>query len=213
MHHRRPRYALMRIRIPFVPLLVVAALAVANGASAQQDAFCICLDPLNPNSCGGNAVIPVGVPTNIYLCLLNPSGSQVMCWAARITDSRQEGDMLGEWDMWGLDAWMDPFDYVVVPEMSPAVPNAANVVVLGMMWVRVLDQTAPIEFFIGPVSDVVGLPDTPGYVHTLGIDTPATVCSNGFEEPVFSINGVVAAEEGTWGAIKGSYLAGPAAGR
>jgi len=203
----------MRIRIPFVPLLVIAALATANSASAQQDAFCICLDPLNPNSCGGNVMIPVGVPTNIYLCLLNPSGSQVMCWEARITDSRQDGDMLGEWEMWGLDAFMDPYDYGVVPETQPAVPNAANVVVLGMMWVRVLNEAAPVEFFVGPVPDSISFPDTPGYVHTLGYNAPATVCSGDFDEPVFGINGVVAAEEGTWGAIKGSYLADPAAGR
>ncbi|MBK6900719.1 MAG: hypothetical protein IPH09_16205 [bacterium] len=189
-------------------------LATAVAASAQQDAFCICLDPMNPNTCGGNVVIPVGVPTNIYLCLLNPSGSRVICWEARITDSRQDGDMLGEWSMFGLDAYMDPYDYGVVPETQPAVPNAANVVVLGIMWVRVLNETAPVEFFVGPVPGSASFPQgVPGYVHTLGLDTPATVCSGDFAEPVFSINGVVAAAESTWGAIKGAYMAGSAAGR
>ena len=197
----------MSFRFRSCPAILAVLLATAVAASAQQDAFCICLDPMDPSTCGGNAVIPVGVPTNIYLCLLNPSGSPVWVWVARITDSRQEGDMLGEWEMWGLDAWMDPFDYVVAPEPY-AVPNAANVVRLGMMQVRVLDQTAPIEFFIGPVPDFVGLPDTPGYVHTIGYNTPATVCSGDFDEPVFSINGVVAADVDTWGAIKSAYSAG-----
>ena len=196
----------MSFRFRSCPAILAVLLATAVAASAQQDAFCICLDPMDPSTCGGNAVIPVGVPTNIYLCLLNPSGSPVWVWVARITDSRQEGDMLGEWEMWGLDAWMDPFDYVVAPEPCPAVPNAANVVRLGMMQVRVLDQTAPIEFFIGPVPSFIGF--TPGYVHTMGIDTPATVCSGDVDEPVFSINGVVAADVDTWGAIKSAYSAG-----
>ncbi|MDO9170722.1 MAG: hypothetical protein Q7W29_02710 [bacterium] len=214
MDHRRPWNALSRSRIPFIPLLVIVVLAAAVGASAQQDVFCICLDPLNPAGCGGNAAIPVGVPTSIYLCLLSPSGSEVMGWEARVTDSRQDGDMIGEWYMFGLDADMDPYDYMVVPEPAPSHPNAANVVVLGTMWVRVLDESAPIEFFVGPIPGSTSFPQgTPGYVHTMGFNTPATICSGDFDEPVFGINGIVAAEEGAWGAIKGSYLAGPAAGR
>lgn len=204
----------MSFRSRVRPAILAVVLATAVGASAQQDVMCICLDPLNPNSCGGNAVIPAGEPRMIYLCLVNPSGSPVMAWLARVTDSRQDGDMIGEWAMDGLDADMDPDNYMVAPEPAPAYPNAADVVVLGVMWLRVLDETAPIEFFVGPIpGDVIFPEGTPGYTHTLGINTPATVCSGDFDEPVFSINGTVAADRVNWGAIKGAYVAGPAGGR
>ena len=194
--------------------ILAVLLATAVGASAQQDAFCICLDPLNPNSCGGNVEIPAGETTNIYLCLLNPSGTQVICWEARVTDSRQDGDLIGEWAMYGLDVDMDPDNYVIGTDPAPSYPNAANVVVLGGMWLRVLDETAPIEFFVGPIPGSASFPQgVPGYVHTLGFNTPATVCSGDFDEPVFSINGAVAADTDTWGTIKGAYSGGPAAGR
>ncbi len=204
----------MSFRFRDCPTILAVLLATAAGASAQQDVMCICLDPMFPSSCGGNAVIPVGEPRTIYLCLVNPSGTPMRGWLARVTDSRQDGDMIGEWTMYGLDADMDPYNYMVVPEPCPHYPNAANVVVLGSMWLRALDETAPIEFFVGPIpGDVIFPEGTPGYVHTPGINTPATVCSGDFDEPVFSINGVVAANKNTWGAIKSAYSGGPASSR
>ncbi|MDO9171787.1 MAG: hypothetical protein Q7W29_08145 [bacterium] len=204
----------MSIRFRVCPTILVVLLATAVGASAQQDVMCICLDPMTPDSCGGNAVIPAGEPTMIYLCLVDPSGTPVLAWLARVTDSRQDGDIIGEWVMNGLDVDMDPDNYMVAPEPAPAYPNAANVVVLGSMWLRVLDDTAPIEFFVGPIpGDVVFPEGTPGYTHTLGINTPATVCSGDYDAPVFSINGVVAMDGITWGAIKGAYMSSPVGGR
>lgn len=150
----------------------------------------------------------------IYLCLVDPSGTPVLAWLARVTDTRQDGDIIGEWAMNGLDVDMDPDNYMVAPEPAPAYPNAANVVVLGSMWLRVLDDTAPIEFFVGPIpGDVIFPEGTPGYTHTLGINTPATVCGGDYGAPVFSINGVVAADKNTWGAIKSAYSGGPASSR
>ncbi len=215
MHHRRPWIALTHSRIPFIPLLVIMVLAAAGGARAQADVFCICLDPMDPSNCGGNVVIPVGVPTTIWLCLLDPTGVQVICWEARMTDDRAVGAITGNWaPNGGLDVDSDPEDFVVGNCPAPWVPNAAGVVPLASMRVVVLDDGVPVRFFVGPIPGSASFPSgTPGYVHTLGINTPATACSGDFDEPVFSINGVVAAADGNWGAIKGSYLAGPAAGR
>ncbi|MDO9693168.1 MAG: hypothetical protein Q7W56_00395 [Candidatus Latescibacteria bacterium] len=215
MDHRRPWNALTHSRIPFIPLLVIAVLAAAGGASAQQDAFCICLDPTDPNTCGGNAVIPVGVPTPIWLCLLEPSGDQVLAWEARVTDDRGADTISGEWCLnGGLDVDSVPGNFVVGSCPAPWQPNAAGVITFASMMVRVLDDGVPVSFFVGPIPGSISFPQgVPGYVHTLGFNTPATVCSGDFDEPVFSINGVVAADVDTWGAIKSAYSAGPSAGR
>lgn len=205
----------MSIRFRDCPTILAVLLATAVAASAQQDAFCICLDPMDPTNCGGNVVIPVGVPTTIWLCLLNPTGVQVMCWEARLTDDRAVGAITGSWSLnGGLDVDSDPEDFVVGNCPAPWVPNTAGAVPLASMRVVVLGDGVPVRFFVGPIPGSVSFPQgTPGYVHTLGFNTPATVCSGDFDEPVFSINGVVAAEGGTWGAIKGMYMAGSAAGK
>lgn len=189
---------------------VAVLLTTAVGASAQQDAFCICLDPMDPSSCGGNVVIPVGMPTTVWLCLLNPTGVSVMCWEARVTDDRAVGAITGSWTLnGGLDVDSDPEDFVVGSCPAPWVPNTAGVVPLASMQVVVLGDGVPVRFFVGPIPGSVSFPQgTPGYVHTLGFNTPATVCSSDFDEPVFSINGVVATGVDTWGAIKSAYSEG-----
>jgi hypothetical protein len=179
----------MRTSIRFLLTVAVVLLTAAGGALAQQDAFCICIDPTAPAGCGGNADIPLFVPTNIYLCLLNPSGSPVRAWEARITQTHATS-MIGTWMMSGLDVDNDPEDFVIGNGASPLVPNAQNVIVLGSMQVVIVNGSASIEFFIGPIPGSVSFPQgTPGYVHTLGINTPATVCGGDFNSPVFSING------------------------
>lgn len=50
----------MSFRIRVCPAILAVLLATVVGASAQQDVMCICLDPMAPDSCGGNAVIPAG---------------------------------------------------------------------------------------------------------------------------------------------------------
>jgi hypothetical protein len=160
----------MSFRFQVCPAILAVLLATAVAASAQQDAFCICLDPLNPDSCGGNVEIPVGEPTNIYCACSTPAAA--WCFVGR-------------------------------PE-SP-IPG---------MTVRIQDDGAPVRFFVGPIPGSASFPQgVPGYVHTLGFNTPATVCSGDFGEPVFSINGAVATDRDTWGAIKSVYSGGPASGR
>ncbi len=76
-----------------------------------------------------------------------------------------------------------------------------------------LDDTAPIEFFVGPIpGDVVFPEGTPGYTHTLGVNTPATACSGDDDAPVFSLNGVAAADGITRGGIKGACMSSPVGG-
>ncbi len=179
----------MRVPIRFCLALFAALLALVGVALAQQDAFCICIDPTEPANCGGNADIAAFVPTNIYLCLLNPSGNQVLAWEGRITQTNASS-MIGTWVMSGLDVDNDPQDFVIGNGASPLVPNTQDVVVMGQMQVIILNASAEIEFFIGPIPGSVSFPNgTPGYVHTLGYNTPATVCGGNFASPVFSING------------------------
>ncbi len=179
----------MSMSTRFYLTIFAALLALSGAALAQQDAFCICVDPTDPAECGGNADIPMFVPTNIYLCLLNPSGSPVRAWEARITNTNQSG-MIGTWVMSGLDVDNDPMDFVIGNGASPLVPNAQDVVVMGSMQVIILNASTPVEFYIGPIPGSGTFPGgTPGYVHTLGFNTPATVCGDDFTQPVFSING------------------------
>ncbi|NTV03441.1 hypothetical protein HGA89_00800, partial [bacterium] len=176
MHHRRLWQALTRSRIPFIPLLVIAALAAAGGASAQSDSFCIGWDDPNDPS-WGCVTISAFVPTNIYLCLRNPTGDQVLSWEARITHDNADC-MIGAWTVGGVDADPDAEDFVVDCSGSPLLPGPQGIVVLGSMQVIVLDASERIEFFIGPVPGSTAFPDgTPGYSHTVGVATPATVCS------------------------------------
>lgn len=179
----------MRVPIRFCLALFAALLALAGVALAQQDAFCICVDPTDPADCGGNVDIPAFVPTNIYLCMLNPSGNQILAWEGRITQTNASS-MIGTWVMSGLDVDNDPQDFVIGNGASPLVPNAQDVVVMGQMQVIILNASTEIEFFVGPIPGSVSFPEgTPGYVHTLGIVTPATVCGGDFTSPVLSING------------------------
>ena len=206
MHHRHPWHALTRSRIPFIPLLVISVLAAANGASAQSEAFCITED--EQGSPGwGCATIPAFVSLNIYLCLREPAGDQVLSWEARITHDNANC-MVGAWTVWGVDADPDAENFVVDCSGSPLLPSEQDIVVLGWMQVIVLDPSERIEFFIGPVPGSTAFPDgTPGYSHTAGIGTPATVCSGEYALPVFHINMCLtdAVGEADWGAIKALY--------
>jgi hypothetical protein len=206
VHHRRFWIVLTRSRIPFIALLVIAVLAASNGASAQSDSFCIGWDEQGDPS-WGCADIPAFVPTTIYLCLRNPIGDQVLSWEARVTHENPN-HMFGAWAVWGVDADPDAEDFVIDCSGSPLLPNPQDIVVLGSMQVIVLDASERIEFFIGPVPGSIAFPDgTPGYSHTAGISTPATVCSGNYALPVFHINMCLmdAVESADWGAIKALY--------
>ncbi|MBK9305426.1 MAG: hypothetical protein IPM94_16575 [bacterium] len=206
MDHRRPWNALSRDRIPFILLLVIAALAAAGGARAQDDVLCIC-DNQQGLSGEGCIIVPAFVPTPIYLLLRSPSGTQVLSWEARVTHDNANV-LIGTWIADGVDADLDPEDLVVNCSAAPLLPNQQDVVVLATMQVIVVNAYERIEFFIGPVSGSSAFPDgTPGYSHTAGIGTPATVCSGDYALPVFFIGMCLmdAVERSDWGTIKALY--------
>ena len=62
----------------------------------QPDTICICTDPEDPLSCGGNVNVQLDEEITLYLCILNPSGNQVVGWWAKvetvIPDSRIGGN-------------------------------------------------------------------------------------------------------------------------
>ncbi len=196
----------MRCRIPSTLVLVVALLTAASGDLAQTDAFCISENETGTGGWGCTN-IPAFVPTNIYLCLLHPSGEQVLAWEARIIHDNATA-MVGSWVVNGVDSHPDAENFVVTCVVSPLYPNPQDIVVLGSMQVIVLNPSERIEFFIGPIPGSTNFPaGTPGYVHTMGINTPATVCSGEYALPVFHINMCLmdAVEEADWGAIKALY--------
>ena len=162
--------------------------------------------------------VPAFVPTNIYMCITNPENSPVLAWEARITNNAPAGALIGNWVMSGLDVDNDPDDFVVGNGAAPLDPNAQNVVVLGQMQVIILNTAAVIDFTIAHIPGSVSFPGgTPGFVHTLGFNTPCFPATGGTPgtpyvyNPVFRINGpqagqcLVGDEDASWSEIKTLY--------
>lgn len=201
-------------------MLLVLSLLVLTASMAWAypgpDSMGIYADVTSTGSVANCVTVPAFVPTNIYMCITNPSGESVKAWEARITNTNA-ASMIGTWAMFGLDVDSDPEDFVVGNGASPLTPNEQNVVVLGSMQVIILNAASVIDFTITHIPGSVSFPGgTPGYVHTLGINTPCYTATGGsgspyVYNPAFRINGpsagqcIVADEEASWSDIKSLY--------
>ncbi len=202
-------------------MLLVLSLLVLTASMAWAypgpDGMGIYLDVTDTGPVENCVTIPAFTPTNIYMCITNPSDSPVLAWEARITNTNA-ASMIGTWSMFGLDVDNDPEDFVVGNGAGPLEPNAQNVVVLGSMQLIILNASAVIDFTISHIPGSVSFPGgTPGYVHTLGFNTPCYTATGGTPgtpfvyNPVFRVNGpsagqcIVADEEASWSDIKTLY--------
>lgn len=194
----------MRFPRPALVLVFVLTLGAAAAATAESDVFCICTDATS-GPCGGNVEVPVPGSCTVYLVLSQPSGSPVLSWEARVTIEGSAAHV-GTWTLTaGLDFDSDEDDFLVGLGVGGLAPNSAGMVPLLYRTVMLLGE-GPLRFKVGPAPGSASFPDgTPGYLHTLGINTPATVCSGDYDRPVFTLNNGDADEQGTWGEVKTLY--------
>jgi hypothetical protein len=202
-------------------MLLVLSLLVLTASMAWAypgpDGMGIYADVTDTGPVENCVMMGVFVPTNIYMCITNPSGASVRAWEARITNTNASS-MIGNWIMSGLDVDNDPEDFVIGNGAAPLVANEQNVVVLGTMQVIITNAASVIDFTISNIPGSVSFPGgTPGYVHTLGFNTPCYPAAGGTAgppyvyNPVFRINGpeagqcIVANEEASWSEIKTLY--------
>lgn len=188
-------------------LILLPALMLGAPAStlAQSDVFCVCTDA-EAGTCGGNLELAVPGSCTVYLVLANPSGTPVLAWEARVT-VEGSASYVGNWVCVGLNVGSGD-DYTVglqLDGMNGLSPNSAGLVPLMSMTVLLLGE-GPLLFKVGPVPGSASFPDgMPGYLHTLGVNTPATVCSGDYERAVFTLNHGDADQQGTWGEVKTLY--------
>jgi len=194
----------MRSPRPAPALAFALLLLSAGAAAAQTDVFCICTDAASGN-CGGNLELDVPGSCTVYLVLAQPSGTPVLVWEARVT-IEGSASYVGHWELAaGLDVDSDAEDFLVGLGESGLMPNNAGLVPLMSMTLMLLGD-GPLLFKVGPAPGSASFPDgTPGYLHTLGVNTPATVCSGDFDRPVFTLNNGDADQQGTWGEVKTLY--------
>ena len=203
-------------------MLLVLSLLVLTASMAWAypgpDGMGIYADVTDTGPVENCVTVPAFVATNLYMCITNPSGASVLAWEARITNNAPAGAMIGTWSMFGLDVDNDPDDFVVGNGAQPLVANEQGVVVLGSMQLIVINAAAVIDFTITHIPGSVSFPGgTPGYVHTLGFNTPCYTATGGTAgppyvyNPVFRVNGpnagqcIVANEEASWSEIKSLY--------
>ncbi len=190
-----------RFALILVPALILGA---AASAPAQSDVFCVCTDA-ESGTCGGNLELAVPGSCTVYLVLAHPSGTPVRAWEARVS-VEGSATYVGNWALTaGIDADSDDEDYLVGLGAGPLMPNSAGMVPLLYMTVMLLGE-GPLLFKVGPAPGSASFPDgTPGYLHTLGVNTPATVCSGDYDRAVFTLNNGDADQQGTWGEVKTLY--------
>lgn len=194
----------MRSPRPAPALAFALLLLSAAAAVAQSDVFCICTDAAS-GICGGNLELEVPGSCTVYLVLAQPSGTPVLAWEARVT-VEGSASYVGQWVLTaGLDVDSDAEDFLVGLSPNSLMPNSAGLVPLMSMTLMLLGE-GPLLFKVGPAPGSASFPDgTPGYLHTLGVNTPATVCSGDFDRPVFTLNNGDADQQGTWGEVKTLY--------
>ena len=185
-------------------LLPALLLGAPASAPAQSDVYCVCTDA-ESGTCGGNLELAVPGSCTVYLVLAHPSGTPVMAWEARVT-VEGSATYVGNWTLTaGMDFDNDDDDFLVGLGVDGLAPNSAGMVPLLYMTVMLLGE-GPLLFKVGPAPDSASFPDgTPGYQHTLGVNTPATVCSGDYDRAVFTLNNGDADQQGTWGEVKTLY--------
>ena len=171
-----------------ISVVLILILVTTGLATAQQDVFCVCVDPDTPSTCGGNVDAPFLGHAIVWLCIVDISNFQVKAWEALVEIS-DESAWVGNWQLAGGNNYGTPPVFVVGAGSSPLQPNSANAVALMSIDLLILDETTPIEFYVRGVPGSLSFPDGPGYAWEAGFPVPCTPCSGDVDTPVFTING------------------------
>jgi len=191
-------------RVPGVLSTCLFILVFAAVAVAQSDVMCLCADDESESTCGGNIDLAAFTQQTLYLCVMNPSQSQVAAWEASIEIVGGE-NMSGTWRILG-DSYINAGageEFSVGIGLNPLVPNGANVIPLVVFTATVFNED-PIRLYIRPFPGSLSFPDTPGYASDVGVEHPCDVC--GAEDlPSFSFNSAIEDEARAWGDVKSLY--------
>ena len=192
-------------RVPGMLSTCLFILVFAAVAAAQTDVMCFCADSESESTCGGNIDLAAFAQQTIYLCIINPSQSQVASWEASIEIVGEE-NMSGTWQILGdgaMNYGEGETDFIVGIGLNPLQANGTNVISLAALTVLTFNED-PILFFIHPYLDSATFPDTPGYASDPGMVYPCDTC--GSESlPSFSINSTIEDEARAWGDVKNLY--------
>ena len=192
-------------------LTAIALLAFSVSASAQvdpdPDGFGVYFDT---GATSFNIAYPGGfAPINVYLMITRPSGAFVRAWECTIVETNNF-TVQGTWTLnGGLDVDGDAMDFVVGMGTTPH--PAANAIVLASktMYGAAPGAGSAATFTVKGVAGSVSFPGgQPGYVHTLGINTPCQVLTGDMNAPQACINTncmVVANEDMSWSNVKALY--------
>ncbi|MBK6900256.1 MAG: hypothetical protein IPH09_13715 [bacterium] len=189
-------------------LTAIALLAFSVSASAQVD----------PDPDGMGIYFDMGAtqfnvaytgtftPLNVYLLITRPSGDFVRAWECTIVESNTF-TVAGTWALnGGLDVDNDPMDFVVGTGAAPH-PAAPAVMLASKQMFGMPTSTA--TFLVKGVAGSVSFPGgQPGYVHTLGFNTPCQVPTGDMNAPQACVNSncmVVANEDMSWSNVKALY--------
>ncbi|MDO9171417.1 MAG: hypothetical protein Q7W29_06255, partial [bacterium] len=172
---------------PLFLFCFVAVLAAAGGASAQispcPDAIGIYFDQDAYQfdiAYAGNMT-----PLNVYLIVTHPTGDYIRAWECRITET-STFTTPGSWSLnGGLDVDADPWDFVVGQEWCPVVDSTVLLASKTMYGTSASTATYKVTGIPGSISFPGG---TPGYVHTLGFNTPLQVATGELGSPQACVN-------------------------
>lgn len=170
-------------------VLGLSCLLLAGVASAQQDMFCICLDPEDASTCCGSVDVPPFSSVDLYFCLRHPSGGLVSAWEARV-ECVTEATTFGDWMIVedGLNVGSGD-DYIVGHGDDPLFLHDDEAITLMTMSFVTISQYEPVSFYIRPIPDSETFADSPGYSPFESWEIPATTCSGEYDYPVLVING------------------------
>ena len=190
-------------------LTAIALLAFSVSASAQVD----------PDPDGMGIYFDLGAtqfnvaytgmftPLNVYLLMTNISGSSVLAWECTIVEEVNTFNVQGTWALnGGLDVDSDRMDFVGGNGQNPH--PAAPVIMLASKQMFGM-PTSTATFRVKGVAGSVSFPNgEPGYVHTLGFNTPCQVPTGDMNAPQACVNSncmIVANEDMSWSNVKALY--------
>ncbi|MBK7702397.1 MAG: hypothetical protein IPI34_05610 [bacterium] len=176
-----------------IALAMILSLVAVTGVEAQisqcQDVFSVYFDT---GATAYNVTYPGGfAPINVYLMITRPSGAFVRAWECTIVETNNF-TVQGTWTLnGGLDVDGDAMDFVVGMGTTPHPAAPAVILASKTMYGAAPGASSAATFTVKGVAGSVSFPGgEPGYVHTLGINTPCQVLTGNMNAPQACERGV-----------------------
>ena len=157
------------------------------------------------------AYVDMYINLDLYLLISGPTGSQAESWEAKV-QILTTVNYYGSWNIpdGGINVGSGD-DFIVEHSIAPLLPNSVGNIVLMNIPLTVVDSSAPIEFYIGRVTNSETFQLGPGYSVTEGVSIPCGTSTNSPTIPVFIVNPWEPCfvhpgnEIATWSSVKDLY--------